>query len=263
MPNQSPKAILVSLHHSSEPHHADIFSDVSNVISQLPLTISHLNISLEGNYSREALSPRFWRKIYPERTHICLEMAKAVSNLESFTYCGRICHQFFDQILKFVDPDQRVIPKLKSLDITVKNCCRPASVDLNALDGSGINDPAFIAALESLVISGINSLTRLKALNFLRIRFVDLESPMPLLNPFFLMKDNRCSGLWSDEILAALSTARPAASFYELSESFGGISYDKDGKIVPGVGFPRTKPRSIKVSSYEPFSTAPSLIAIN
>jgi len=144
--------------------------------------------------------------------------------------------------------------KLKSLDLTVKNCCRPGFVD-----GSGINDPAFIAALESLVVAGVSSLNHLKSLTLLRIRFIDLESPMPLLNPFFQIKDNFCTGLWSDKILIALATARPAASFVELSDDFGGISYDKEGKVVPGEKT-RTRPLSMKVSSYEAFST---VIAIN
>jgi hypothetical protein len=133
----------------------------------------------------------------------------------------------------------------------------------NTLDGSGINDPAFISALESLVIAGIRSLSRFKTLDFLRIRFVDLESPMPLLNPFFMLKDDQCSGLWSEDILLALSKARPGASFCELSDDFGGISYDKEGKIVLGEGFPRMRPRSLKVSGYEQFSTTPTVIAIN
>lgn len=147
--------------------------------------------------------------------------------------------------------------RLKSLDLTVKNCCRPAAV---FMDGSGINDPAFIAALENLVVAGVSSLDHLKSLVFLRIRFIDLESPMPLLNPFFQMKGNTCTGLWSEKILIALAASRPAASYVELSDDFGGISYDKDGKIVPGDKTSRTRPLSMKVSSYEAFST---VIAIN
>lgn len=83
---------------------------------------------------------------------------------------------------------------------------------------------------------------------------------MPLLNPFFQLKDNQCTGLWSDKILLALSAARPEASYIELSEDFGGITYDKEGKIVPGEKTSKTRPLSMKVSSYEAFST---VIAIN
>jgi hypothetical protein len=128
------------------------------------------------------------------------------------------------------------------------------------MDGSGINDPSFISALEKLVVCGVASLRALKSLDFLRIRFVDLESPMPLLNPFFQLKNNKCAGLWSDKILLALSAARPEASFIELSEDFGGIAYDKEGKLVPGEKSSKKRPMSMKVSSYEVFST---IIAIN
>jgi hypothetical protein len=131
------------------------------------------------------------------------------------------------------------------------------------MDGTGINDPSFISALETLVISGVKSFERLTSLEFLRIRFIDLESPMPLLNPFFQMKGNSCTGLWSEAILTSLSVARPAARFVELSEDFGGLSYDKEGKVVPGAGTSkgsRTRPFSMKVSSYDAFST---VIAIN
>ncbi|KAI9743608.1 MAG: hypothetical protein M1818_002924 [Claussenomyces sp. TS43310] len=113
---------------------------------------------------------------------------------------------------------------------------------------------AFIAALEALVLAGIRSLDCLAALQYLRIRFVDLESPMPLLNPFFQLKSNQCTGLWSAEILAALAKARPSATYAELSEDFGGVRYSKEGKLVPGATFPKTRPLSMKVASYEALS---------
>jgi hypothetical protein len=163
-------------------------------------------------------------------------------------------------VARLVDPDCIASWKLKSIDLTVKNCCRPPSV---FMDGTGINDPLFISALEILVISGVKSFERLASLEFLRIRFIDLDSPMPLLNPFFQMKGNTCTGLWSESILSALSTSRPAARFVELSDDLSGLCYDKDGKIVPGavaLKGTRTRPLSIKVSSYEAFSNA---IAIN
>ena len=227
------------------------------MVLKLPLTLRHLNLSLESTYSREALSPTFWRKIYPSRTHICIHLARALPQLESFTYCGRVCHQLFQEVARLADPDRRGNSRLKMLDLTVKNCCRPPSVHM---DGSGINDPSFISALENLVVSGVASLRHLKSLEILRIRFVDLDSPMPLLNPFFQLKDNKCTGLWSDKILLTLSAARPEASYIELSEDFGGITYDKEGKLVSGEKMSKIRPLSMKVSSYELFST---IIAIN
>jgi hypothetical protein len=123
-----------------------------------------------------------------------------------------------------------------------------------------MNDPAFMKAFEELVALGIGSMRHFKALESLRIRFVDLESPMPFLNPFFQYKNGVCTGLWSDRILLALSAARPKASFVELAEDFGGIIYDKDGKLVFGDKTLKRRPMSLKMSSYDAFST---VIAIN
>lgn len=173
-------------------------------------------------------------------------MAKALPQMERFTYCGRICHHFFGHVIKNLDSNSRGNDKVRSIDLTVKNCCRAREM----LDGTGIADAAFISALEHLIVAAIKSLERLITVNFLRIRFVDLESPMPLLNPFFQLKGNEATGLWSDKILAALAKSRPAAQFPELSDDFGGIRYDKEFKLVPGKTFPRGRPLSLKVSSY-------------
>lgn len=212
----------------------------------MPPSIKHVNLSLETNYSRELISPRFWRKIYPDHIHICTEMAKAVPQMERFTYCGRVCYQFFDHLVRGLEPGSPTNDKTRSIDLTVKNCCRPR----DAIDGTGISDPAFISALEALVIAGIKCLERFTAIKFLRIRFVDLESPMPLLNPFFQLKGSEVTGLWSDKILAALAKSRPAAEYPDLSDDFGGFKFDKDFKPIPGRAFPRGRPLSLKVSSY-------------
>jgi hypothetical protein len=60
--------------------------------------------------------------------------------------------------------------RLKSIDIVVKNCCRPVAFK----DGSGISNPNFIRSFEKLVTSAVRALGTLKALNFVRIRFIDL-----------------------------------------------------------------------------------------
>ncbi|CRK39608.1 hypothetical protein BN1723_015543 [Verticillium longisporum] len=70
---------------------------------------------------------------------------------------------------------------LKSIDITVKNCCRPVPVFHES--GSGIQDTGFIDAFELLVVQGIRALQKLRSVDYLRIRFVDLDSLLPPLNP--------------------------------------------------------------------------------
>ena len=65
----------------------------------------------------------------------------------------------------------------------------------------------------------------------MRIRFIDLDTPCPLLNPYFLLKGMEVSGIWSEEILAWLERARPGVEFEELCEGLGGLGV---GKEVPG-----------------------------
>lgn len=142
---------------------------IARTLPYLPATLTHLNISIEATYSREVVSPSLWRKIYPE-THICLELAKALPLLESLTYTGRICHQFFIHAARLSERD-RGGAKLKSLSLIVKNCCRPHQV---WNDGTGIADYGFITAFESLVHEGVRSLDRLSRLRFLSIRYIDL-----------------------------------------------------------------------------------------
>jgi len=104
-------------------------------------------------------------------------------------------------------------------------------------------------AFEALVISGAKALDRLAALDFLRIRFIDLESQVPALNPYFQLAKNQCTGIWSDAIIEHLSRTRPAASFVEKSETLGDIGI-KDGQLLGSPTFSKTKPLSIKVSNY-------------
>lgn len=63
------------------------------------------------------------------------------------------------------------------------------------------------------------------------------------------MKDNVCTGLWNENIVASLAAARPSAEFAELGEGFCG-RYDKDGKLTEAAFFPRQRPISIKSTSY-------------
>jgi hypothetical protein len=133
----------------------------------------------------------------------------------------------------------------------------------------------FINAFEELVIAGIRALGRLKSVEHLRIRYVDLgklpsvlyvpclcagmafantlgyaDSPFPPLNPYFLLRDNWCSGVWSDAIVAELNRSRPEARFEELSESFGEMGYHKNGRFNFSGEFPKSKAMSIKLSNY-------------
>ncbi|CZS97770.1 uncharacterized protein RAG0_06692 [Rhynchosporium agropyri] len=218
------------------------YISMATILPKLPQNLTHLNVCLEADYRREAVSPAFSRKA-ANVTHLCAEMAKAIPTLEHLSYTGRVCFSFFDQAAKLSDPRNS---RLKSVDIVVKNVCRPAGV---WNDGSGITDAAFIAAFERLVISGIKSLDKLAALQFLRIRFLDLDSQVPALNPYFQLLYRQCTGLWSDEIVEALKRARPATKFIEKPDDLCEFEF-KDGQLRPPPTFSKTKPLSIKVSSY-------------
>lgn len=69
------------------------------------------------------------------------------------------------------------------------------------------------------------------------------------------MANGECSGVWSDAIVAELSRVRPRVQFTELCESFGNISYSKDGRMVIMPEYPRTRISSLKLSNYRSLAT--------
>lgn len=81
-----------------------------------------------------------------------------------------------------------------------------------------------------------------------------LESILPALNPYFLFQRGECSGVWSDRIINAMARARPGSKFTDLSETFGNISYTKEGRIVITPEYPRTRITSLKLANYQIFS---------
>jgi len=93
--------------------------------------------------------------------------------------------------------------------------------------------------------AGIRSLSTFRGLRYLRIRFIDLDSPLPLMNPYFLMKDGKCSGIWSDKLVDLLSKHRPNVGYVSLQD---GIGMTREGV---GERETRQRPCSIKVSLYK------------
>ncbi|KAG6005220.1 hypothetical protein E4U21_000349 [Claviceps maximensis] len=223
---------------------------VAEFVPSLPIRITNLSICLENDYRREGLMPAFYAKV-AMKTHICSRLAEVTSRLEHFSYTGRICHKFFDMGSRLVNP---MTTRLRSIDLTVKNCCRHSSSNYHDF-GSGIQELGFIEAFEKLVVSAVRSLDKFKEVQYLRIRFVDLESILPSLNPYFLLANGQCSGVWNDTILAEMGRVRPQVSFAELSDSFGCISYNKDGRMVIVPEYPRTRFTSLKLSNYRSLAT--------
>ncbi|KAH7156527.1 hypothetical protein EDB81DRAFT_644926 [Dactylonectria macrodidyma] len=220
------------------------YISMSNYIREMPTNITSLNLCLESDYQREGVMPTFFNKVL-QNTHLCVRVAETLHWLEHYAYTGRVCHRFFEMGMWSSNPRKS---RLKSIDLTVKNCCRHSAPYEES--GSGIQDMGFIESFEKLVISGIRALERMTAVEYLRIRFVDLDSVLPPLNPYFLLRDGVCSGVWSDSILTEMARVRPGVTFTELSESFGNIVYGKEGRMVITPEYPRTRITSLKLANY-------------
>ncbi|KAI0105785.1 hypothetical protein F4814DRAFT_452163 [Daldinia grandis] len=230
------------------------YLSMASTLECLDTKITSLNLCLECDYRREMACPPYYMKVC-EQLHWCEKMAKAASNLEHFSYTGRVCFGFFDVLSRYSNPRTT---RLKTIDITVKNCCRQ-NAQWNE-SGSGITDIHFIAAFEQLVLGGIRALERLKSVELLRIRYVDLDSPVPPLNPYFMIKDGWCSGVWSEDIVAEINRVRPDIRFEEMVDSFGEVGYNKDGRLVINPDFPKSRVLSLKLANYAMLSGGISIV---
>ena len=170
-----------------------------------PSTITHLNLCLEGLYTKNASSLKKWRKLYPAR-HICRSLGAVAPRLESLTYTGRVCGTLFSAATNAAEQNRESCTRLKTIDIVVSNVCRDPNTHN---DGTGIYNWPFIQAFEAIVINAVRSLQVYTAVQSMRIRFIDLDSPAPLLNPFFHLDGNRAWGICSDEIYKTLMESRP------------------------------------------------------
>ncbi|KAL7901829.1 hypothetical protein HDV63DRAFT_394816 [Trichoderma sp. SZMC 28014] len=221
----------------------------SDFLPLLPNHVTNLSLCMESDYRREGVMPAFYYKV-AQKAHLCSSLAFVLPSLEHFAYTGRICHNVFDVASRLADP---LTTRLKSVDITVKNCCRRAFSFHDS--GSGIQDMAFIEAFDKLVLSAVRSMGKFKRLEYLRIRFVDLDSVLPPLNPFFLMQNGKCTGVWSEQIIAEMNRVRPETTFPGLSETFGNVIYSKDGRMIIAPEPSRPRITSLKLSNYRSLAT--------
>ncbi|KAK2871755.1 hypothetical protein FQN49_002867 [Arthroderma sp. PD_2] len=221
---------------------------ISKVLRTFPPQLTRLNISLEGfcskTSSRGFLNPQ-------DEKHLCRLFGAIMPQLESLTFTGKVCASLFLSGRSAVLSSQKK-SKLKSIDLVVKACCWGHDSDDTALipsDISGITNMSFIIEFEKLIIAAIHSLGTLAALQYIRIRFIDLDSICGLLNPYFQLVGNRCTGIWSEPILKTLEETRPEAEFEELNN---GILEDYGINSRTGTRtYPRTRPLSIKTSCYK------------
>ncbi|KAL8335834.1 hypothetical protein RB598_009834 [Gaeumannomyces tritici] len=210
------------------------------ILPHLPNGLKKVHLCLEADYRRELSFPPYFIKV-SSRLHFCQRLGLAAPGLEHISYTGRVCRVFFDTLAANADPR---LTRLKSIDLTVKNCCRQVTHWNES--GSGITDMKFIQAFEALVLAGIRALKRLRALEYLRIRYVDLDSPIPSLNPYFILnRDGWVEGVWSDSIVRTLQAARPEARFRELADG-----PNKDGRMIIGPEY-MGKVVSFKLDNYK------------
>lgn len=75
-----------------------------------------------------------------------------------------------------------------------------------------------------------------------------VDSSIPPLNPYFTFAHNQCTGIWSDTIVTEMARARPEATFYPFAPAIGELAFGLGDKC------PKTRPMSIKVSTYKMLS---------
>ena len=228
------------------------------VLKYFPPSINHLNVCLEGLTSKTSSSPEKWQRLY-SNYHICRDLGRVLPNLESFSYTGRVCGSLF-RAAREAAADLRDTTRLKSVDLIVRNCCRPGVYLGSNHDATGIYQPDFINAFKNLVIEAVCSLSTFTSLQYLRIRFLDLDSPNPLLNPYFHLQGNSVTGIWNDEILSLLKVARPEAE-YECLEVGDCVQGHGDGYADHLLGgllpLPRGgRPKSMNVDAYAALADA-------
>ena len=197
-----------------------------------PPTLTHLHLCMEGFYSKKNLAPAKVRELR-DRYHLCRRLGAILPQLEALTLSGRVCSELFTTAMAVASETRH--PRLRSLDLVVRNCCRDISTIWS--DGTGAYNWGFVKAFEALVIGATAALRSFPDLDSMRIRFVDLDSPYAHMNPYFQLKGNEIAGIWSDSILANLAQARPKAQF--LMEDLG----------KTGSGMLRRK-RNIQVCDY-------------
>ena len=219
---------LQELHCTYHAPKTDAYSTMSETLrtNTFPHTVRHLNICLEGLYAKNPSSLVKWRKLYPTY-HICRDIGGIVPQLESIAYTGRLCGALFSSAIKAAEQTRVGTARLKRVDIIVQNVCRDANANN---DGTGIHNWPFIQAFEMLIVQAMRALAVYQDVKCMRIRFIDLDSPDPLLNPTFHLEGDKAWGFWSTEILSLLQAARPEVRF-EASQ-YGAAYKDADSGIA-------------------------------
>lgn len=206
---------------------------INDILYNLPTRLRHINISLDGMYSKDPTT--LGSSFSPGQPHLCERIGRVLPQLESVSYTGKICECMWSSALSALRYSKQE-PRLKALEIVVKSCCRQRVTDYDAetgetsvhelggviADGAGITNLVFIRAFERLVLETVEALPFFPHLDYVRIRFIDLDSPCTLLNPYWLMEKGVVYGIWNEEIVERLAAVKPSVQYEELGD---GIEY--------------------------------------
>ena len=239
---------------------------INEILLRLPSRLRNVNISLDGMYSKDPSTLGSSNLPGHSHAHLCERLGAILPQLESLSFTGKICECMWSSAIHSLSKTKEE-PRLQALEIVVKSCCRQrvTSIDPETgetvvdelggvmADGAGITNLIFIKAFERLVLHTVDALAYFPNLKYIRIRFIDLDSPCTLLNPYWLMERNRVYGIWNEEIVERLHEVRRETSYDELGDGIElglGAVRKEDGERSVGSLYPRFKPRSIKTSSY-------------
>jgi hypothetical protein len=226
---------------------------VAKALSNLSSSVVRLDISLEGFHNKDA---SHWLSEKTGQQHLCRLLGDVLPQLEQLTFTGNVCACLFSDS-RTATAGRQTVSRLKSLDLVVKTCCRETRDEPSPSvfeEPTSITNMNFIRSFEKLVLGGVGSLEHSPDLSYIRMRFIDLDSTCALLNPYFQMANNVCSGLWSDQIVETLDRVRPATRYVELSDGI----YPQIGadNVIVGAIYPRIRPMSINASMYKILSDA-------
>ena len=221
----------------------EAYKAMCGALRSLPTTITRVNLCLEGLNGKQPSSLGKWRKLFPE-FHICRDLGRILPQLESLVYSGHICSSFFKSA-NAAASTRRKESRLRSLDLSVRNVCRDSS-ETDEFPPCIYNWP-FIQAFENLVLEAIASLDFHPDLEYVRIRFLDLDCPRPLVLPYWHYENNTSTGVWSTRIVAALDASRRKPEY--------DITADVD--LFRGLAAGLTssaRPKSLHIEEYEALS---------
>lgn len=266
---------------------AEAYSTINEILLRLPSSLRHVEISLDSMFSKDdtvlGSSPD------KRGHHVCEQLGRIAPHLETLSYTGKICECFWAAAVETIENDKSKPTALKTLEIVVKSCCRQRIKSRDNVtgdilveeiggimaDGAGIGNLVFINAFERLVLGALGGLAAVPSLSYVKVRYIDLDSPCQQLNPYWHVEDGVVTGVWNDRIVEKLAEVRPDLQYEKLEDGIGGensvsgVKKESDdlfdsswtrthggfAAVVSTTGvsalYPRTIPKSINTGSYK------------